>query len=75
MTTTTKARGNAKVVARTRRSYGDDLYGWVENARDEAMRETDLPDAASRRRALMIGKPSSIVQSNSAMCDRPVTEA
>src|ERR1051325_3011536 len=31
MTTTAKARGKAEIVARTKRSYGDDLYGWVED--------------------------------------------
>src|SRR5436305_11006201 len=31
MTTTTKARGKADVVARAQRSYSNDLYGWVED--------------------------------------------
>ena len=31
MTTTTKARGSAEIVAQPRRSYADDLYGWVED--------------------------------------------
>jgi len=31
MTTTTKARGSAEKAAPSRRSYADDLYGWVED--------------------------------------------
>jgi hypothetical protein len=31
MTTTTKARGSAEIAAEPRRSYADDLYGWVED--------------------------------------------
>jgi len=31
MTTTTKARGSAEIAAQPRRSYADDLYGWVED--------------------------------------------
>jgi hypothetical protein len=31
MTTTTKARGGAGIATQPRRSYADDLYGWVED--------------------------------------------